>query len=451
MKILILLILLSSTLFSQILWEIEVNPNDLLRDVTEIPNSDLLLFTYNTGKLEIRRSGDGSFVNQLIRKPNESGELRISNSGKIYHKQFYNYNHSNDSMDLRFINNNETFKKISLSVNDLENTLGYKEKKYFNIFTIENDTKLIGRIYYLFENRENDNGFFFIYNLITNEFEMKEEINLASDYSVIDKSYLSPDDKYMVEVSGIKSKARICDIQNKTFSLDFIDSNNNSKFTVLNNPSFLNNKMMSVNYAEGISLFTFPELEVFKIIETNNKFGFLVAGSYLCNDDLVINSFKKKYNGSNNEYEYWYTIFNLFSESITYNSYDNIIFPVGVKMVILKNCNQVIFINDLDYSLGKVTSYNFHTLNIENENNSNEVGHFVKIGSTINFNSREFIGQAANIDIFNSTGSKVGNLHNGILNQEIYNFQIPELPSGAYFLQCQLPNINLNFNFVVVR
>jgi phage pi2 protein 07 len=106
MKILILLILLSSTLFSQKLWEIEVNPNDLLRDVTEIPNSDLLLFTYNTGKLEIRRSGDGSFVNQLIRKPNESGELRISNSGKVYYWLF-----NIDTIEFRDIATNEVLIK----------------------------------------------------------------------------------------------------------------------------------------------------------------------------------------------------------------------------------------------------------------------------------------------------------------------------------------------------
>ena len=54
MKILFFILLISFTsAFSQKLWEIEVNPNDLLRDVMEIPNSDLLLFTYNTGKLEI--------------------------------------------------------------------------------------------------------------------------------------------------------------------------------------------------------------------------------------------------------------------------------------------------------------------------------------------------------------------------------------------------------------
>ena len=50
--IIILMLFCITSAFSQKLWEIQVNPEDLLRDVTEIPNSDLLLFTYNTGKLE---------------------------------------------------------------------------------------------------------------------------------------------------------------------------------------------------------------------------------------------------------------------------------------------------------------------------------------------------------------------------------------------------------------
>ena len=108
MKILLFILLISFTsAFSQKLWEIEVNPDDLLRDVMEIPNSDLLLFTYNTGKLEIRRSGDGSFVNQLISKPNESGDLRISNSGQLYY-----YQSGVDTIEYRDIITNDAIFKV---------------------------------------------------------------------------------------------------------------------------------------------------------------------------------------------------------------------------------------------------------------------------------------------------------------------------------------------------
>ena len=80
-----LLLFIAIPVFSQKLWEIEVNPNDLLRDVMEIPNSDLLLFTYNSGKLEIRNSNDGSLVRDVIRPQGEKGGYNISGLGNSYY------------------------------------------------------------------------------------------------------------------------------------------------------------------------------------------------------------------------------------------------------------------------------------------------------------------------------------------------------------------------------
>jgi len=116
----------------------------------------------------------------------------------------------------------------------------------------------------------------------------------------------------------------------------------------------------------------------------------------------------------------------------------------------INNCKKVIVTRDIDNSKdGIVVCYDSQTLNIENINSSND--YFDKIGNNINFNSQEFIGQTSNIEIYNNVGTNVGKLLNGIINQPNYIFNIPELPSGAYYLQCQLPNQSINFNFVVVR
>ena len=80
-----LLLLIALPLFSQKLWEIQVDPSDYLRDVVEIPNSDLLLFTYNTGKLEIRNSQDGSLVKNVIVPNGELGSYNISGLGNSYY------------------------------------------------------------------------------------------------------------------------------------------------------------------------------------------------------------------------------------------------------------------------------------------------------------------------------------------------------------------------------
>ena len=116
---------------------------------------------------------------------------------------------------------------------------------------------------------------------------------------------------------------------------------------------------------------------------------------------------------------------------------------------IINNCNKIIIVKDFDNRDGIIACYDYNTLDIETQNTSS--GFFSKSGSSINFDSQEFIGQMANIEIFNSNGNKVETLFNGILQQSNYNIALPELTSGAYYLQCQLPNQNLNFNFVVVR
>ena len=285
MKHLIILMLFCITsAFSQKLWEIQVNPEDLLRDVMEIPNSDLLLFTYNTGKLEIRNSNDGSFVNQLIKKPHESGDLRISKTGKYYHLQNYNYNASipdNDTIEIRDIENNEVYLKFSPSINNLELENDFKNKKIFNCFLIENDTKILSRVYYTFGDGQKVYGYFFIYNLLTKEYEKIEDVILGGDYSAISKSYLSPDDKYMVEVSAVKSKARLFNLETKKFEFEFDGEKmeEKEKIGALFGYKFNNTNQLIHLSGTGFYIRNFPELDLNYHFELASNLGIYPANS----------------------------------------------------------------------------------------------------------------------------------------------------------------------------
>lgn len=449
MKILILLILLSSTLFSQKLWEIEVNPNDLLRDVTEIPNSDLLLFTYNTGKLEIRRSGDGSFVNQLIRKPNESGELRISNSGKVYYWLF-----NIDTIEFRDIATNEVLIKTSPEIEGLEGNPIFDIKKFQRIEIFENDTKIIGNMIY-FDNNDARNNvhYFVIYNLITNEIEYQDD-PYNEQYSVISGSYLSPDDNYYVEFSAVKSKVRLFNLETKQYEFNFdgsLSTEESYKVGSLERGKFQVNNTICTAIADEFRLYSFPKMNLLTNINVWSKSNFIISslnGFNICNNTFVCDVAERKENKPTQYYRYFLK-YNYETGEILYNSKNDQSSLDYSAVFTVDNCTKLIIDRDYDYRPGIIACYDYNTLNVESL--PEQTNYFTKSNSTINFNAQEFVGQIANIGIYNSTGSRVGILHNGTINQENYNFQIPELPSGAYYLQCQIPNQNLHFNFMVVR
>ena len=176
MKILLFILLISITsAFSQKLWEIQVNPDDLLRDVKEIPNSDLLLFTYNTGKLEIRRSGDGSLFKNVTTPQGELGSYSISGLGNSYYfsergDYFIGSNEtkSNDTIFVYDLNTDEIINRISFDLDIHKDYNNISKKKYRYNFTPDM-TKIFGRIDYDYiEHVEGYAGkiYFFVYDII---------------------------------------------------------------------------------------------------------------------------------------------------------------------------------------------------------------------------------------------------------------------------------------------
>ena len=393
----------------------------------------------------------------MISKPNESGELRISSSGKVYYWQYYNlYNHQfdNDTIEIRDIRNNEVIIKTSPIIPSLESDSNIDTKAYHRLELFNNDTKLLCYLVYVDkdDNRNSKNNFV-IYNIQTKEIEYMSQ-PFSEDYLALSKSYLSPDDKYMIEVSAVKSKARIFDLETKKFEFEFDGENNDEesyKIGALQNGSFQFNNHINIGSGSEYILFSFPLLNIEKRINFFSKYGLFLTQpgrNSICNNSTILRISERYPNQSTKYYRYFIN-FDFNTEEFLFSSKEYQLNLDYCEIFLIENCTKLIIDRDYDYRPGIIACYDYNTLNIETKNTSS--GYFSKSDSSINFNSQVFIGETANIDIYNSTGVKVGILYNGILNQPNYNFNIPELPSGAYYLQCQLPNQNLNFNFVVVR
>jgi len=470
--------------FSQKLWEIEVNPDDMLRDVTEIANSDLLLFTYNTGKLEIRRSGDGSLVKNVTTPQGELGSYSISGLGNSYYfsergdyKPEDEATFINDTIFVYDLLSDEIINKISINIDGHSNEDNLFSKKYKYTFTPDM-TKMYGRIEYLFkepvvENYKNyyNKYYFYVYDLIQDEIIHYERCHIAyTDEQgrnfetgfYLDSYRSSPDSKYII-LNGREFSGKYNDDSkgvSKIFSLEefkdkkvFYSDNEGVYYEYF---SLLYGKIENdfISFLDPIIFikFSFPDFERVTNLNFHSMFGIYSANNanfYLCNEDLFFISGEKVPGGGSQDYRYWQIKINIQTNELIFNSKEQYTFKNMFNSFVINDCNKIIIPNDFDNRVGIIACYNYNTLDIESP--PEQSNYFQNTESKITFNSQEFIGQIANIEVYNSTGSKVGILHNGIINQPNYNLQIPELPSGAYYLQCQLPNQNLNFNFVVVK
>ena len=149
-----------------------------------------------------------------------------------------------------------------------------------------------------------------------------------------------------------------------------------------------------------------------------------------------------------NYYRYFMKI-DLNTEQIMYSSKNTQVNLEYRNIFPLSDCEKIIIERDFDNRDGIVACYNQQTLDVIPDNPG--VNYFSKIDAFINFSSTLFIGQNAIIAIYDSLGNKVATLYNGVINQTSYQFNLPDLSSGTYHIQCQLSSTNLNFNFVVVR
>ena len=481
MKILLFILLISITsAFSQKLWEIQVNPDDLLRDVKEIPNSDLLLFTYNTGKLEIRRSGDGSLFKNVTTPQGELGSYSISGLGNSYYfsergDYFIGSNEtkSNDTIFVYDLNTDEIINRISFDIDIHKDYDNISKKKYRYNFTPDM-TKIFGRIDYDYIQHVEGYSikkYFFVYDIINKKVLFYEETNesylsqgrfFLPDFH-LDSYRSSPDSKYII-LNGRDNGNGYNDEVQAGVKLFNVELNENSKLMNIENTSndilgalstsykFINESKISHLHGAGFVLRSFPSLEVIYNINSVKDFGIYPSNDspyYLCNNELFFVSGEKVPNGGSQDYRFWHLKINLNTNEVSYNSKNLYTFNTMFSSFVINNCSKIIISKDFDNRTGIIACYDYNTLDVETLNTSSS--YFSNTGSSINFNSQEFIGHITRIEIYNITGNKVGMLYDGIINNPNYNFQLPELPSGAYYLQCNLPNNNLNFNFVVVR
>ena len=311
----------------------------------------------------------------MISKPNESGELRISSSGKVYYWQYYNlYNHQfdNDTIEIRDIRNNEVIIKTSPIIPSLESDSNIDTKAYHRLELFNNDTKLLCYLVYVDkdDNRNSKNNFV-IYNIQTKEIEYMSQ-PFSEDYLALSKSYLSPDDKYMIEVSAVKSKARIFDLETKKFEFEFDGEKmeEKEKIGALFGYKFNNTNQLIHLSGTGFYIRNFPELDLNYHFELASNLGIYPANSasyYLCNNELFFISGEKVPGGGSQDYRFWHLKFNILNNEIIYNSKNLYSFKSMFNSFIINNCNKIIVVKDFDNRDGIIACYNYNTLDIEKQ------------------------------------------------------------------------------------
>ncbi len=472
--ILLLLFFITIPVFSQKLWEIEHNPNDVVRDVSEIPNSDLLLFTYNSGKLEIRNSNDGSLVRNVIRPQGEKGGYNISGLGNSYYfsargdyEPDKEETYVNDTIFVFDLFTDEIINRITFDVGQYKSQSNFINKSLKYNFTPDM-TKVFGKIGYNFIDGPGFH-FFYVYDINHRKIIYTEEVNRlrVSEFGEFTgpgfylKSYRSsPDSKFLI-LNGMDNgdgkwddpvgAAKMFNVELNEMSILMTNKNTSSEklgaLTSSNTRFLSNSKLIS----SGYNIYNFPNFNLVRSINLFADYGLhsvLDNESSICNNNLFCRVGERIEN-TQNKFYYYHIFLNYDDKNIILNTKNLQTSLEFSRKFLIKNCLNLIVVKDFDNREGIVTCYEFNTLDVEFINSNNV--YFNKVDNAINFNSQEFIGQTASIEIYNSVGARVGTLYNGFINQPNYNFQIPELPSGAYYLQCQLPIQNLNFNFVVVR
>jgi len=438
MKILMLLILLTSTLFSQKLWEIELDKNII--QVELMPDGEHFIVNYGiTGenkkdmKVEVRKLIDGSIEKQIL--TDEFRNAYIESNTEIYFTQDFKYfmlKYSNILFDVETLKPVRTFEAI-LDWNgesiDIGKVQFSKDNKYVFILNRGDfDGEPVAPYF------TTARSSVYIFDFQTGEFIKKIFLPYLTENIEIsdDGKYLQTFEglKYYNPNSGLPIPIHIIDTENLDVILK-MPYLKEGKFC-----NFINTKDVAYIFNNNSNYKFYDLLDSNIIIEYN--FAKDVGSNY----GRLISSKKgdKLFNFNHKDVHiYDYPELNLLDHKPNSEIFTGII----------KLTNDEKYTINLETPDRKVIKcFDLQTLNIEHNITNN---YFQKENNTITFNSQEFIGQIANIGIYNSSGSKIGTLHNGIINQENYNFQIPELPSGAYYLQCQLPNQNLNFNFMVVR
>lgn len=418
----LLILLFTTSLFSQRLWEIEVNPNDYLRDVIEIPNSDLLLFTYNTGKLEIRNSKDGSFVNQLIKMQNETGELRITNNGQLYYYQI-----GIDTIFFRDIISNDIVIKVSPEIVGLEGDPKFDSKAFQGIELFNNNTKLVGNMVYVDkEDSRNNVNYFIVYDIPSRTVEYKDD-PYDERYLYIDKRRLSPDDKYYIETSYNKPIGRIFNLETKEYDYEIngeVSDEESYKLGALKFGMFQGNNNIFVGSGSEYIYFTFPNLDIINRINFFYKHNLFISqpsSNSLCNDISILNVHERYPNEVTKYYRYFIK-YNFNSNEIIYSSKEYQTNLDYCYVFTVDNCNKLIVDRDYDYREGIIACYDYNTLDIEKELESN-----IYPNPTSNIINID-LETPTNITLFDIFGNKLLEDYNTKLD-------ISHLSPGTYYVR----------------
>ena len=149
----------------------------------------------------------------------------------------------------------------------------------FELF--DNNTKIIGNLVYK-DNEDSRNNIsnFIVYNLLTKEIEYISH-PYSEDYSTIKKSYLSPDDKYFIEISYFQPKARLFNLETKQYEYEFDGEKMEEKEQIgaLFGYKFNNTNQLIHLSGTGFYIRNFPELDLNYHFELASNLGIYPANS----------------------------------------------------------------------------------------------------------------------------------------------------------------------------
>ena len=104
--------------------------------------------------------------------------------------------------------------------------------------------------------------------------------NIDYYYTGIEKSYMSPDEKYIIEISAVKPKARMFNLQTRGYEFEFNAENNEEHgyiIGVLERGRFQNNNLMTNAVSYMFRSYSFPDFILLENIDVWSKSHFLSA------------------------------------------------------------------------------------------------------------------------------------------------------------------------------
>jgi len=444
MKILMLLILLTSTLFSQKLWEIELDKNII--QVELMPDGEHFIVNYGiTGenkkdmKVEVRKLIDGSIEKQIL--TDEFRNAYIESNTEIYFTQDFKY------FMLKWSN-------ILFDVETLKPVRTFEAILDWNGESID-----VGKVQY-----SNDNEYVFILNrgdfdgepdapyfttarssVYIFDFQTGEFIKKIFLPYLTENIEISDDGKYLQTFQGLYHYGQYA---NQPVAINIISTGSLEIIKTFepgihyNSSGFINNKNIYYYSIYNEKQYYFYDLIGNEVIFKSN---FNIDPKYFTSNLL--------FNKTGNNFIIMFKDLNLPSKTnfykISYPSFQIVdsIFDFNITLQYLLRIDE----NTL-FSFSKSEKwlhyYDFNSLKAVIFESSE---YFNIQNNKVLFNTNDLINKKVRVSVFDNNGLKIQTIFEDILINNNLEFDLPILSNGIYHILCESENKTINYKFMVVR